>query len=97
MRNKYLKVLIHKANIEKVQCDPYNIDVYCSNEVRSYGKSCERLVKIIQLTHEKIFWCQCYHYQALTIRMNELLKNAEKFMSTSKKKSFHEDSLSSQC
>lgn len=55
MRNKYLKVLIHKANIEKVQCDPYNIDVYCSNEVRSYGKSCERLVKIIQLTHEKIF------------------------------------------
>lgn len=54
MRNKYLKVLIHKANIEKVQCDPYNIDVYCSNEVRSYGKSCERLVKIIQLTHEKI-------------------------------------------
>lgn len=55
MRNKYLKVLIHKANIEKVQRDPYNIDVYCSNEVRSYGKSYERLVKIIQLTHEKIF------------------------------------------
>lgn len=55
MRSKYLKVLIHKANIEKVQCDPYNIDVYCSNEVRSYGKSCERLVKIIQLRHEKIF------------------------------------------
>lgn len=27
MRNKYLKVLIHKANIEKVQCDPYNIVV----------------------------------------------------------------------
>lgn len=38
MRNKYLKVLIHKANIEKVQCDPYNIDVYCSNEVRSYDE-----------------------------------------------------------
>lgn len=41
MRNKYFKVFIYKVNIEKVQCDLYNIDVYCSNEVRLYGKSCE--------------------------------------------------------
>lgn len=29
MRNKYFKVFIYKVNIEKVQCDLYNIDVQC--------------------------------------------------------------------